>query len=352
MEQVMLKLRENIVVRWQVVCCALLINIMTPFVVAKPREVELGFSDPMNAGDVTITFTDTSRPVGEAGRTKSVPVSIPANTTAQGKRDLIAQALKDQGFTVEKSGKTALYLSYVDDKVEVKFKAGQTAESDVVSGGGAVKASIDFEGEFEPMDSSGMVAEFSAGVITDLGAIYAVVDANELGWQTDGVAICAALFGQLMAQADGMGVELEHQGSRIAVAFDEDAVVEGGGIQVGTTSPSAGSGGRVLFGVPELELTLDQFVAGAKTTFQVSNAGAFESVYFVYGLGEAGDFAVPSLDVVLDIARPKLIGVRSADANGVATLSTAIPQNASGLKVLLQAAEVGGISMLREEVVQ
>ena len=107
-----------------------------------------------------------------------------------------------------------------------------------------------------------------------------------------------------------------------------------------------------MFGLPELELALDQFIAGAQTTFQVSNADAFEDVYFVYGLGKTGDFAVPGLDVTLDIARPKLIGVRSAGGNGVAELSVPIPQNAGGLKVLLQAAAASGVSQLREDAVQ
>ncbi len=351
MEKIVLNSRKGKSVRSFMSMTALAIAVSATSVLASTKTVKMEFSDPLKKGTVKITFTDTSKP-DDPKKIKTVSVAIPANTTAAGKRDLILEELGKEGVTASADGATGLTLDAVDKNVDVDFDSGKTAETDVIQSDDVIEGSIAFDNIFDPRNPSGGPAEFQAGIYTDFGSVFAVTNSDELGGQTDGESICAALFDQLAMQAGEIGAQVEYAGNHINVIFMDGVTTEVGGILVGTTSPTEGSGPRLLLGEPQMTLDVDQFIAGNVTTLSVPNADPFTEVYFVYGLGESGDFAVPGLDITLDISQPLLAGSQTSDAGGFAFLEVPIPAGTSGLGVLLQAAQEGEISALRNMIIQ
>lgn len=326
---------------------ALVLALATP-ALADNKTVEMQFSDPGNARDatVTITFTDTAKPANDPNRVRQVPVVIPANSNAEDKEQAIANELTAKGYTVDRlRGAAGVRLPNINKHVRVDFDNGGTMEHDVMSANAAVAGSMYFQGFFDPFNPQNQPAVFTAGIVTDLGALSASVTSAELNFQTEGPIICQALFDQLAPNAPALGVDLLLAGDRLEVFFDPQFSQNVGGVEWGTDSPSEGCGGSLIAGIPELRLDLDQLVAGQNTTLIVTGADPFQTVYFTYGF-ETGQTYIPQLDVTLDLLNPTLIGSATADPLGEATLTRLVPPQAAGLELALQAVVLDGASQV------
>lgn len=201
---------------------------------------KLTFSKPTNTSDSNVTVYINPG--------KDVSVTIPPDTSATEKRNLIKQALEDAGYdvTTEDAGGNELpgnqlRILFLRNNTEVKFDAGGTGElKDDVVAAAAELGSIGFSGVFEPFDALGAPAIFTAGIITDLGELTVNVTAEELGFVTDGPIICQALFMRLAPLAPPLGANVLLAGDRLDVYFDPVFASVGGGVSGGTTSLSEG----------------------------------------------------------------------------------------------------------------
>ncbi|MCC6906791.1 MAG: hypothetical protein IT430_02510 [Phycisphaerales bacterium] len=107
-----------------------------------------------------------------------------------------------------------------------------------------------------------------------------------------------------------------------------------------------------LGGAGAFRLSSSRWVAGAIADLEVSGASPGGRVAFIYSLRGSGSTYIPQLDVTIDLSRPLLAGVRTADQSGYALLQTRIPSGASGRRAWLQAAEYQRASNVIEQVIE
>ena len=105
---------------------------------------------------------------------------------------------------------------------------------------------------------------------------------------------------------------------------------------------TTGAGFEQAYRLDPATLMMMQPVSGDPgTSNQLYAVGATPGVpvHFVYGF-TAGSTPVPGCaGLVVDIASPKIVGSAVADSRGIANLSAAVPSNALGVTVLIQAVE-------------
>jgi hypothetical protein len=183
------------------------------------------------------------------GGQSGLDVPVPAQTPAPALGALLLDQLLDFGLPAfPDADPSVLRIVDLDPRTAVRVLDGGTSQSEVelsapkVTGGG-----IHFTGPFQPFDSIGLPAIFTAGIVTDVGELKAQVSAQELSFQTDGPIICQALFQRLAPQAPQYGAQLNYAGDRLEVYFDPAYTVTQGGIIFGTTSPSPGASGNAYF---------------------------------------------------------------------------------------------------------
>lgn len=109
---------------------------------------------------------------------------------------------------------------------------------------------------------------------------------------------------------------------------------------------------RYDIGAPPMTLVASPLFAGVRATLDVTGATPDQTVAFLYSIVGLGNTYIPQLDVTVGIASPVLAGVRTADANGAASLSKQVPGGTSGRRVWLQAAEYQRASNIVEAVIQ
>jgi len=316
---------------------------------ADTRPVVMKFSDPGNVEEarVTIQFEDTAKPDGDPRKYRYVLATIPPDTNAQQKRDIILSRLEFNGFTVRSVGNTGLVLSEIDSKVKVHFSNGGTMESDVITCQAPTAGGIVFEGVFDPFTPAQQPAIFTAGIVTDLGECSVAVSAAELNFQTDGPIICQALCQRLAPRALELGAQVNYAGDRLEVYFDPAYTATQGGVQWGTDSPSEGCGGTLTIEYPELGLYVGDLRIGQPAVIRAQGAEPAERIYFCYGFS-TGDLFVPQLNITLDLAAPVLVGSALADPLGQAQLTLPIPPNPRlvGLELVWQAVAVEKVSQV------
>ncbi len=201
----------------------------------------MSFSKPTNTADSTVKV------IFDPG--VDVPVTIPPNTSAEGKRNLIKAELIAKGYDVTDNGPggNQLTVKFLANGTTVGFDAGNTGEKkDDVLSVAAVLGDMNYVGMFEPFDYEGLPAVFTAGIVTDVGELTVQVSAEELNFDTDGPIICQALFQRLAPRAPQYGAQINYAGDRLEVYFDPAYTLAPSGISFGTTSPSEGCSGQLL----------------------------------------------------------------------------------------------------------
>lgn len=215
------------------------------------ENAKLTFSKPTNDRDTDVHIWFNP------GR--DVTVTIPADSTATEKRDLIKDALADAGYDVttrdaggaELPG-NQLRILYLRNGTEIKFDPGATGElKDDVLASAVQQGTIAFEGLFDPIQYDGEFASFTAGFATDFGEWSVELSAADLEFRTDGPHIAQQMWQRLAPMAWTQGVEILPEGERLVFYFDPAVTAEQGGVSFGTTSPTPGcTGGIVLAGSP------------------------------------------------------------------------------------------------------
>ncbi|MCC6909373.1 MAG: hypothetical protein IT430_15645 [Phycisphaerales bacterium] len=109
---------------------------------------------------------------------------------------------------------------------------------------------------------------------------------------------------------------------------------------------------RYDVGEPPMVLVSSRLVSGVRGTLDVTGATPGAQVVFLYSIRGLGSVYIPQLDVTVDIDAPVFIGARTADANGVASLSQRIPSGTVGRRIWLQAAEYQKASNVVETVIE
>ncbi len=109
---------------------------------------------------------------------------------------------------------------------------------------------------------------------------------------------------------------------------------------------------RYDIGNPPMVLVSSRLVSGVRGTLDVTGATPDGQVVFLYSLRGLGGTYIPQLDVTVDLDTPVLAGVRTADANGAASLSKLIPGGTAGRTVWLQAAEFQRTSNVVQTVIE
>ncbi len=108
---------------------------------------------------------------------------------------------------------------------------------------------------------------------------------------------------------------------------------------------------NLLGGGDPFVLSVPTLTGGQQATLSVTGATANDNVYFIYSLTGFGSTFVPGLGISLDLNNPQLGGTDTADGSGNASLTTTIPNGASGRTLYLQAAEVGAKTNAESAVV-
>ncbi|MCC6676655.1 MAG: hypothetical protein IT436_05880 [Phycisphaerales bacterium] len=183
----------------------------------------------------------------------SVSIHIPPMSPPEIKAQFVAQALTASAYAAEffYSGSEPFWgviLHNIPADAAITLETGNTAspaDGLLISPPGRTAATIANIGRFEPFDTQGQPAIFTAGIVTDVGELSAQVSAAELSFQTDGPIICQALFQRLAPRAPQYGAQINYAGDRLEVYFDPAYTVTQGGIIFGTTSPSAGTSGTL-----------------------------------------------------------------------------------------------------------
>lgn len=78
---------------------------------------------------------------------------------------------------------------------------------------------------------------------------------------------------------------------------------------------------------------------GDSATLRAHRGQPGSRTYFVYTFDGYGSTPVPALNITLNLNQPVLVGSAQADADGLATLTRTIPNNAPPTDILLQAAQ-------------
>lgn len=205
---------------------------------------KMTFSKPINEADTIVTVEVDPGP--------DVPVTIPPNTSAETKRNLIKAALIARGYDVTDNGAggSQLTITNLTDGTTVTFRPGSTGEkADKIVSTVAVIGTIEFSGFFDPIEHEfHLPAVFTAGIVTDVGELRVEVSAQELDFQTEGPIICQALFQRLAPRAPQYGAQINYAGDRLEVYFDPAYTVTQGGIIFGTDSSGPGCTGAVQSG--------------------------------------------------------------------------------------------------------
>ena len=206
---------------------------------------KMKFSKPTNRQDTTV--------VVEIDPGDDVRVTIPPNTSAEEKRNLIRDALIAAGYDVTDNGAggNELTIRHLANGTRARFKPGSTGERrDDVLSSVAIGGVISFEGHFAPFDQEfpDLPAVFTAGIITDVGELSTQISAQELNFQTDGPIICQALFQRLAPRAPQYGAQINYAGDRLEIYFDPAYTVTQGGIIFGNSSQGPGCYGDLQSG--------------------------------------------------------------------------------------------------------
>ncbi len=202
------------------------------------------------AGDITITIG----PDGEKGTPYTVHVN--PDMKAADKANAIASVLGTPSgpFTVDyKSGSSTVKLTNMPAVSDVSFDVGTTGErkdSIRITGAAVLQASVQFNnGNFDPLDSRGDFAVFTAGFSTDVGELQFSFSSQSLP-DTSGTTIADTMFELMQPMASSYGVDLAINGDILSATFDPALIQSGAGVDFGTTSTSPGVIGS-LASVPE-----------------------------------------------------------------------------------------------------
>lgn len=224
---------------------AVMVGILAAQVAFATIDKTMKFSKPTNRQNSDVTV--------EIDPGADVTVTIPPNTSAEGKRDLIRDALVAAGYDVVDNGAggNELTIRHLANGTKVKFRAGSTGEKkDDVLSSVAIGGTVAFEGHFPGFDQEfpTLPAAFTAGIVTDVGELSVQISAQELNFQTDGPIICQALFQRLAPRAPQYGAQINYAGDRLEVYFDPAYTVTQGGIIFGTSSQGPGCSGELRSG--------------------------------------------------------------------------------------------------------
>ncbi len=216
---------------------------------AQGKSVDLYVAKPLANGTVTITVTAN-------GVTQTTTANILATDSATQKRDKIATALQNNGYSVLRfSGPrgVAVSISSLPNSARVTFDPGTTGENrDQLVAAAAPTGQLDFVGVFASVGADGQPALFSASVITPGGevqAVYRVEPAFPDGVPGDVVA--KRLFDMLAPGAAQLGASLTLNGDEIDVAFSTMGD-SGQGVSFGATAASEGLSGSLDLGLSKL----------------------------------------------------------------------------------------------------
>ncbi len=206
---------------------------------AQPNSTTLRFA-PANAtwpSSIRVTVGNTS-----------LNVPLPPLASATLKRDLVHGALVAAGHQVVNAapgGDSLTILNTAPGRVMVEtLNSGERADTIVAPAAPAGLIGFD-RVIFEPWDPSAQPAQFTAGIITDVGELTTRVNALELNFMTDGPMICQALFQRLAPRAPHFGAVLNYSGDRLEVYFDPTYTIVQGGVVFGTTSRTPGCRGAL-----------------------------------------------------------------------------------------------------------
>jgi hypothetical protein len=216
------------------------------------KDVTQKFSKPTNKGGGSVTVGYQPDP-NDPKTWDFFGVPIDPNTSAEGKRDLVYEAMKKRGYDVEKGAEgNELKVKYLRDGSKLKFWGENTGEGhDVLAAASTPSGVIEFANVFDPFDWDRQPAIFTGGIVTDVGELSVQISAEELNFQTDGPIICQALFQRLAPRAPQYGAQINYAGDRLEIYFDPAYTITQGGVVFGTTSPTPGSGGEILLGGEE-----------------------------------------------------------------------------------------------------
>ena len=210
------------------------------------QSATLTFSKPTNTTATTVKVVINPGDDAE--------VEIPPGTNAEGKRNLIRDKLVEKGYDVTTAGLAGnqLKIQYLANGTKVEFRAGSTGElKDDVVGDMASEAKISFgvqHGLYEPYDTEGHPALFTAGFFSEYGEYAVTLSAEDLGFNTHPEFVCLRLFELLAPVAPDYGVDLFLIGDVMEFHFDPTAGGVNAGISFGTTSPTDGLQGWVRLG--------------------------------------------------------------------------------------------------------
>ena len=216
-------------------------------------QLSLQAGDPQLPGVVTSVWRG---PTGDVVHNFAIPVQ--SNMTSTDLAATTAQSLLtipgvDPASTTVVGDRVHVQSTPVLDPLDgvlpggsITWSLGTTAQaSTTFSSPTADRATIAATGHFQPFFQPFQPAVFTAGVVTDVGELTAMVSAQELSFQTDGPIICQALFQRLAPRAPQYGAQINFAGDRLEVYFDPAYTVTQGGIIFGTTSPSPGMSGTI-----------------------------------------------------------------------------------------------------------
>lgn len=108
----------------------------------------------------------------------------------------------------------------------------------------------------------------------------------------------------------------------------------------------------VRWSPPHMALSHSPLRAGQRAAFATTCSTPGQRVNFLYSARGLGSVFIPQLGISIDLDRPHLIGHSIADPGGKAGLSRAIPPDASGRTLWLQAAEVGRKTEVVESIIE
>lgn len=209
---------------------------------ARAAEVRCTVSTPRNIVPRPVTLVVTP----PNGAPWSVTVMVLPMMSAAQKRDAFIAQINASGHSAVADGPTQFSVQGVAPGTTVQWTDGGTCEAlDKIVVPGAIGGTNEFSGFFEPFDTVHQPAIFTAGLVTDVGELVVTVSAAELNFQTEGPIICQALFQRLAPRAPQFGAQINFAGDRLEIYFDPAYTIVQGGVVLGTTSPSPGSGGTV-----------------------------------------------------------------------------------------------------------
>jgi glucose/arabinose dehydrogenase len=114
-----------------------------------------------------------------------------------------------------------------------------------------------------------------------------------------------------------------------------------------------GMNGRINKLVPAgLNLAVGNAVASSTVPIAVTAGVANKRAFVIYSGDGLGQTVVPELGVVLDLLNPTLHVARSMDSSGNLSLTVHLPPSLSGIRMWVQAAQVGVVSNVITQVIE